>query len=119
MNAADLSGKPSGPKEGIDPVIFGEIQLLLAEKRTAFSAMRAGIAVFTLPLTVLSFLIATSRHYESLQVLPYLVPLLGLTAALVLLGCYLVIQSIRRMRHCDALIRKLKHEHSVLAHVIE
>jgi hypothetical protein len=41
-------------------VIFGEIQVLLAEKRTALASLRTGIAVFALPLSVLSALIATS-----------------------------------------------------------
>ena len=44
-----------------DNVIFGEIQVLLAEKRTALASLRTGIAVFALPLSVLSALIATSR----------------------------------------------------------
>ena len=34
-----------------DNVIFGEIQVLLAEKRTALASLRTGIAVFALPLT--------------------------------------------------------------------
>ena len=42
-----------------DNVIFGEIQVLLAEKRTALASLRTGIAVFALPLTVLS---ASHRH---------------------------------------------------------
>ena len=45
----------------LDNVIFGEIQVLLAEKRTALASLRTGIAVFALPLSVLSALIATSR----------------------------------------------------------
>ena len=36
-----------------DNVIFGEIQVLLAEERTALAALRTGIAVFA-PLSVLS-----------------------------------------------------------------
>ena len=34
----------------LDNVIFGEIQVLLAEKRTALAALRTGIAVVALPL---------------------------------------------------------------------
>src|SRR4051812_4191065 len=116
---AEQGSKPTGPKEGIDPIVFGEIELLLAEKRTAFSALRTGIAVFALPITVLSFLVATSGRYETLYALPYLVPLLVINAALVILGCYLSVQAIRRVRHYDALIRKLKREHSVIANFIE
>jgi hypothetical protein len=53
-----------------DNVIFGEIQVLLAEKRTALAGLRTGIAVFALPLTVLSALIATSRLYRIEKVMP-------------------------------------------------
>ena len=51
----DTDGLPK-----LDNVIFGEIQVLLAEKRTALASLRTGIAVFALPLSVLSALIATS-----------------------------------------------------------
>jgi hypothetical protein len=44
----------------LDNVIFGEIQVLLAEKRTPLASLRTGIAIFALPLSVLSVLIATS-----------------------------------------------------------
>jgi uncharacterized membrane protein YkgB len=48
-----------------DNVIFGEIQVLLAEKRTALAGLRTGIAVFALPLSVLSALIATCSAHGS------------------------------------------------------
>src|SRR5438876_2814551 len=54
----------------LDSLIFGEIQVLLAEKRTALASMRTGIAVFALPLSVLSVLIATSRYYNFRTVMP-------------------------------------------------
>lgn len=100
-------------------LVFDEIQLLLAEKRTAFSSMRTGIAVFALPLTVLSFLVLTSRYYEPLRAMPFLVPLLALSAGLVALGVYLIAQSMRRVRHYDRLIARLKDEHRTVAKLIE
>lgn len=42
------------------------------------STMRTGIAVFVLPLSVLSLLIATSKYYDIIHVMHLLVPLLGL-----------------------------------------
>src|SRR5205809_826755 len=99
----------------LDNVIFGEIQVLLAEKRTALSSLRTGIAVFALPLSVLSVLVATSRYYQLANVLHFLVPLLVLNAALIVLGCYLVIHAILRIRHHDRLIKDLKRQHSSLA----
>ena len=73
----------------IDNLILGEIQVLLAEKRTALSSLRTGIAIFALPLSVLSVLIATSRFYSFGKVMPLLVPLLLLNLGLVVLGSWL------------------------------
>src|SRR6266404_175131 len=114
-----MEGPTVQPKEGIDSTIFGEIQLLLAEKRTALSSMRAGIAVFALPLSVLSFLVATSKHYQPLHVLGFLVPLLALNAALVGLGSYLIVHSILRIRHYDQLIKELKREYCPISEFVD
>ncbi len=70
----------------LDTLTFNEVQLLLAEKRTALSTLRTGIAVFAFPLSVLSVLIATSRMYEIREVLHWLVPLLILNLGLIALG---------------------------------
>ena len=105
----------SEQKEGIDNLIFGEIQLLLAEKRTALSTLRAGIAVFALPLSVLSVLVATSKHYQPTHVLEFLIPLLLLSTALIALGCFLIFHSIHRIRHYDRTIKELKQKHSAIA----
>src|SRR5438034_11713465 len=81
----------------LDNVIVGEIQVLLAEKRTALSSLRTGIAVFALPFSVLSVLIATSRYYSFARVMPLLVPLLVLNFGLVVLGSWLIYRSIHRI----------------------
>ena len=106
-------------KDALDNILFGEIQLILAEKRTALSGLRTGIAVFALPLSVLSVLIATSKYYQVVNVLPFLVPLLALNAALIVLGCYLVIHAILRIRHYDRLIKEIKRQHSTLAEFMD
>jgi len=100
-------------------LIMNEVQLLLAEKRTALSAMRTGIAVLALPLSVLSVLVATSRYYDFLQVRVLLVPLFVLCGALVLLGFYLVFHSLRRIHHYDRLIRELKLKYSAIAEFLD
>ena len=100
-------------------LIINEVELLLAEKRTALSAMRAGIAVLALPLSVLSVLVATSRHYNVFSVLYLLVPLFLLCAGLVGLGGYLIVHAIRRIHHYDSLIRELKSKHHALAQFLD
>jgi uncharacterized membrane protein YkgB len=100
-------------------IIINEIQLILAEKRTSLAAMRTGIAVFALPLSVLSVLIVTSKHYDVLHVLHWLVPLLAINGAMVVLGSYLIIRSIVRLHRHDRLILKLKQKHSRISEFID
>ena len=95
-----------------------EMQLLLAEKRTALSTLRTGIAVFALPLSVLSVLIATSKAYEVAQVIHWLVPLVLLCAGLVVLGVYLISIAVWRIRRYDRLIDGLKRKHTRLAELL-
>jgi uncharacterized membrane protein YidH (DUF202 family) len=103
----------------LDNLIFGEIQVLLAEKRTALSSLRTGIAIFALPLSVLSVLIATSRYYNFGTVMPLLVPLLLLNFGLVVLGSWLIYRSIHRIRHYELRIRELSQKYRSIAEFIE
>lgn len=98
-----------------DALSINEVQLILAEKRTSLAIMRTGIAVLVLPLSVLSFLIATSKYYDVLQVLHFMIPLGILIIGLAILGTYLIVRSIIRMKHYDRLIREIKQKHSILS----
>jgi uncharacterized membrane protein YidH (DUF202 family) len=99
--------------------IFGEVQVVLSEKRTALASLRTGIAVFALPLSVLSLLVATSRYYQPEHVLHFLVPLLALSFLLIVFGFYLVIHSMVRIRRYDQWIRKLKQRSRALSEWLE
>ena len=98
---------------------LNEVQLILAEKRTALSALRTGITVFVLPLSVLSVLVATSRYYTIAEVTHLLLPLLFICAGLVFLGSYLIVHAILRIHRYDRLIRKIKQKHSLIAEFID
>ena len=108
-----------GEEQQSDGMIMNEVQLILAEKRTSLAAMRTGIAVFVLPLSVLSVLIATSKYYDAIKVIHWLVPLLALCAVMVVLGSYLIIHSIVRVHRHDQLILRLKQKHSRIAEFID
>jgi uncharacterized membrane protein YidH (DUF202 family) len=109
---SDSYGEPSN-------FILGEIQVLLAEKRTSLAALRTGIAVFALPLSVLSVLIATSRYYNISAVIPLLVPLLLLNLGLVVLGSWLIYRSIRHLHHYDHRIRELTQKYRSIAEFVD
>ena len=119
---ATKTGKPERVGEsGDEPInfIFGEIQVLLAEKRTALASLRTGIAVFALPLSVLSVLIATSRYYNFGAVIPLLVPLLLLNLGLVVLGSWLIYRSIRHLHRYDHRIRELTQKYRSIADFVD
>lgn len=106
-------------KTEIDSIAINEAQLVLAEKRTSLSVMRTGIAVLALPLSVFSVLIATSKYYDVVHVLYYFVLLVVLNFALIVLGAYLIIRSIIRMRNYDRLIHEIKLKHSVIGEFLD
>ena len=106
-------------KDKIDSMAINEVQLILAEKRTSLAMMRTGIAVLAMPLSVMSFLIATSKYYDVFHVLHFLIPLGVLNIALIIFGAYLIFRSIIQMRHYEHLIHTIKLKHSVIAEFIE
>jgi len=106
-----MSDQPEIP---LDALVVQELQLLLAEKRTALATLRTGIAIFAFPLSVLSVLIATSKSYEIHQVWHWLAPLLLLNLGLIVLAVYLVGHALRRLRHYNELIEEYKRQHDRL-----
>ncbi|HEY2328645.1 MAG TPA: hypothetical protein VGI63_02390 [Verrucomicrobiae bacterium] len=102
----------------LDMLVIQEMQLLLAEKRTALSTLRTGIAIFAFPLSVLSVLIATSKSYNLHEVMHWLVPLLLLNFGLIALAVYLIAHALRRLKHYNRLIDDLKQKHERLAKLL-
>jgi len=111
----ELADAKTGAVHKNESVSISRIQLILAEKRTTLAVMRTGIGVFTLPLSVITVLVATSRYYDVLETYHLLIPLLGICAGLIVLGIYLVHRSVRRIRKQDALINKIKQQDPGLA----
>jgi uncharacterized membrane protein YkgB len=106
-------------EKNFDSVVINEVQLLLAEKRTSLAAMRTGITVFVLPLTVISFLVATSQYYDAVHVWYLLLLLLMICLALIVLGSYLIIRAALKIRAYDRHIAIIKLKYSQLAEFIE
>jgi len=102
-----------------DQIAINEVQLILAEKRTSLAVMRTGIAVLVLPLSVMSVLIATSKYYDIVHVLHLFIPLAVINIILIILGVYLIIRSVIRMRRYDHFINELKRRHSTISQFIE
>jgi uncharacterized membrane protein YidH (DUF202 family) len=99
--------------------LLNEIQLILAEKRTSLSILRTGIAVITLPLSVLTILVVTSKYYRIYEILTLFIPLLVLCVGLAVWGIYLIVKASKSIRHYDAMIRKLKLDDSRLKEIVQ
>ncbi len=80
------------------------IRTVDAEKRTHLAELRTGIVILTIPLSLLTILIATSSYYSINDVLPFITGLVIGILVLFFIGGYLVYRSFRRIRK-DKLLR--------------
>jgi len=80
------------------------IRTVDAEKRTHLAELQTGIGILTIPLSLLTILIATSNYYSINDVLTYITALAIGIIVLFFIGGYLVYFSLRRIRN-DKLLR--------------
>ena len=102
-----------------DILSINQVQLLLAEKRTALAIMRTGIAVFALPLSIFSALIATSKWYGAVDVWPLLALVSLMNISLIIFSVYLITHSLRRMHQYDRMIADIKYNNQSLRKLIK
>ena len=101
-----------------EQLLLGEVQLLLAEKRTYFAILRTGLAVFVMPLTVLGIIVGSSqsqRIFRSPWVGALVLAVLGLTS---LMGLYLAQRAQRRIHKINELIHKIESEDKRVAEIV-
>ena len=74
------------------------IRTIDAEKRTHLAELRTGIGITSIPMGLLTILIATSNNYSIGQVLGYMSLLIIAIVLLFLIGGHLVFSSLKRLR---------------------
>jgi len=89
-------------------LLINEVMLLLAEKRTSLASLRTGLGIVAAPLSIIGFLVATSRLYDTLNVLHMLAPLWAACIVLFALGMYMIVRALTRIRRFDGRIEDLK-----------
>jgi hypothetical protein len=100
-------------------ILMGEVQLILAEKRTSLASLRTGIAVAAIPLSIMGLLVATSRWYEIRDVLLLFGTVMAFNALMLALSGYLIVRAIVKLRREDRLIQGIKRKHSSVADLID
>jgi uncharacterized membrane protein YidH (DUF202 family) len=79
------------------------IRTIDSEKRTHLAELRTGIGILTIPMSLLTILIATSNYYSIDSVLSFIAGLVIGIVALASVGAYLVIQSLQKLRKNEKL----------------
>ena len=82
------------------------IRTIEAEKRTHLAQLRTGIGILTIPMSLLTILIATSEYYMIDQVLTFIAGLVFGIIVLSVVGGYLVVNALIKLRKSD----KLRHD---------
>lgn len=114
---ASVAQAPTEAKKAIaidQKLLMSEVQLLLAEKRTAFALLRTGVTVSLVPLSLWTVLVATSRLYNVFDVMWLLLPLMAIAVGLFALGLYLVYHALQHIRHIERVMDGLKKSDTLL-----
>lgn len=98
--------------------LANRVQVVLAQKRTSLSVLRTGIGLLTLPMTIVAFLVTTSRMWDPGSNLIFLIPLFVLNTALVIMGLILITRAWTRIRLQDKTIEAIKAHAETLGHFV-
>ncbi len=85
-------------KEGNLNTTLAVIRTIEAEKRTHLAQLRTGIGILTIPMSLLTILIATSEYYLIEDVLVFIFSLIIGIICLSIIGGYLVIDALGDLR---------------------
>ncbi len=79
------------------------IRTIDAERRTHLAELRTGIGILTIPMSLLTILIATSDYYSVTAVLPLIAAVVTGIVILTAIGTYLVIRAFKKLRKTEQL----------------
>lgn len=104
--------------EAVDNLIVEEILVLLQEKRTALRMVRIGISAVIAQISILGFLIATSKYYEWMQVMHLWIPFALLNLVVLGVAGYFIFGSLIQIRRLDRQILRYKSNHGKIAGIM-
>ena len=82
-------------------LVLDELLTLHQEKRTALAMIGIGIATLIAQISILSFLIATSKYYQWMEVVHLVIPFILLNLIVFGIAGYLIFRSIIKMHQLD------------------
>lgn len=101
-----------------EQLLLNEVQVLLAEKRTYYSLMRSALAIFTLPLTVVLFLISTAPVHGLFDK-PWLsVTIMAMLLVISFTGITQVIRASEKIKKLHRMIEIIKTQNKRIAEIV-
>lgn len=100
-------GVDQGIGQEPESLLINEAQFLLADKRTQLAAVRTGLALLAVPMSIISVLVVTSRFYHFRDNFWYILPLLLVCLGLLSLGGYLIGRGVIRLHRIEAGLRRI------------
>jgi uncharacterized membrane protein YidH (DUF202 family) len=101
-----------------EQLLLNEVQLLLAEKRTYLSMLRTGLAVFTVPITIIAVLAATVEYHGLFSNVLVGLVITGAMIALSLIGLSIFYQAQGKIKRLDRMIRLIEKESKRIAEIL-
>jgi len=101
-----------------EPLLLNEVQVLLAEKRTYLASLRTGITAFTVPLSVVVFIIATVEYHNILRDIRLSALIIGGLMLLAMIGLYVAYRSERKIRQIHRLIDDIRSHNQHVAEIV-
>ena len=89
-----------------EQILLSEIQVILAEKRTYYSFIRTGIAVATVPFTIIAFLIITSPYHGIFENYGIGAIVIGILFLISMIGIQIVYISSNKVKKLSQLIKE-------------
>lgn len=105
-------------KHTSEQLLLNEIQVLLAEKRTYYALLRSSVALVTLPLTVIVFLVSTNEYHGLFNFVWLMVLVVGVLVLISIIGISFFARAENRIKSIDKMIVTIKTENKRIAEII-
>ena len=105
-----------GKKE--EPLLIAELQLILAEKRTVFALARTGLAIFTVPITIVGFLIVLQTFHPLFDTAWIALTVVGGLIFISAIGLSVLYQTQRKNKKLDGFIAKIKIRNKRISEIV-
>ena len=91
---------------------------MLAEKRTYFSLLRTGLAVFSVPMTIIVFIAATNAYHH---IFNQTFSAISMSTALIFvasIGLLMFFQAEVKIKHLNALIKEVRMKNKIIDRIV-